>query len=469
MRRSVTEPRTRTRAATPSDPRAFLARLGLSPSGVARMLPAARRVLEASPGTAADELLYVPGRVELVGKHTDYGGGASLVMAVESGLMASATPGPSGHLRLEHLDAAQTVVYSAAGASGSGPWVPQGETPFWALYPGVLLNRLSRDVPGFRPAGTLRVSSTLPEAAGLSSSTAFLITLLLGFLRLGALPPQTPLGRIVRDRRSLAVYLSAVEAGAPYPGWGDGGAPIPGGVGTEGGTQDQAAILLAEPGKLLHLDYRPLRLVEEGKLPAGWLVAVGTSGVTARKAAEARASFNHLVGMLEDAWKGWGPPQSGLPHLGAIVRRHPEMAASLDAVAWASPALRERVQQFAAETLVRVPQTLRSLRDGDVVQAAHWVSASHRHAVRALGHQVPETESLVSLACSLGAPCASAFGAGFGGSVWALVHADEAEAFLKRWECAYRERHPVPAKNASFFLTPAGPGAAPGPWPGLGQ
>jgi galactokinase len=76
-----------------------------------------------------------------------------------------------------------------------------------------------------------------------------------------------------------------------------------------------------------------------------------------------------------------------------------------------------------------------------------------------LHHQVPETEALALQARRLGAAAASAFGAGFGGSVWALVPEADAKAFLERWAAAYGEAFPARAAAASFFATEAAPAA----------
>ncbi|GAG45487.1 unnamed protein product, partial [marine sediment metagenome] len=54
---------------------------------------------------------------------------------------------------------------------------------------------------------------------------------------------------------------------------------------------------------------------------------------------------------------------------------------------------------------------------------------------------------------------ASAFGAGFGGSVWALVAAGKAEEFVQRWASRYKHAHPQAAGGAKFFLTSPGPAA----------
>ena len=77
-----------------------------------------------------------------------------------------------------------------------------------------------------------------------------------------------------------------------------------------------------------------------------------------------------------------------------------------------------------------------------------------------LGNQVPETVTLQRSAREMGAVAASAFGAGFGGAVWALVPEAEADAFLTRWSEHYRKKHrKASAKESMFFLSRAGPHA----------
>jgi galactokinase len=58
---------------------------------------------------------------------------------------------------------------------------------------------------------------------------------------------------------------------------------------------------------------------------------------------------------------------------------------------------------------------------------------SQRDADLLLGNQVPATSALATSARTLGAFAASNFGAGFGGAVWALIDAGEADAFARKW------------------------------------
>ena len=106
-----------------------------------------------------------------------------------------------------------------------------------------------------------------------------------------------------------------------------------------------------------------------------------------------------------------------------------------------------------------LPAAVEALTAGRLADFGVLVDRSQRAAEELLGNQVPETIALARLARELGAHAASAFGAGFGGSVWALVDATGADAFRENWLAAYAARHPVPAARAAAFVTRPGPGA----------
>ena len=110
------------------------------------------------------------------------------------------------------------------------------------------------------------------------------------------------------------------------------------------------------------------------------------------------------------------------------------------------------------ETLV--PAASRALAASDVEGFGKIADASQRGAEDLLQNQVSETVSLARTARELGAAAASAFGAGFGGSVWALVKQSDAQSFFERWKAQYQSvaSRPVLAR-ASFFVTAAGPPA----------
>ncbi len=120
--------------------------------------------------------------------------------------------------------------------------------------------------------------------------------------------------------------------------------------------------------------------------------------------------------------------------------------------------LRDRFEQFLEESEVLVPTAAGAFETGNAAALGDIVARSQAGAERLLRNQVPETIGLVASARALGAIAASAFGAGFGGSVWALVPIGEVQNFRLRWQQDYRRRFPGEAAASEFFATRAGPG-----------
>jgi galactokinase len=81
--------------------------------------------------------------------------------------------------------------------------------------------------------------------------------------------------------------------------------------------------------------------------------------------------------------------------------------------------------------------------------------ASQREADMWLGNQVPETRALAALARNRGALGACSFGAGFGGSVWAVVATTSAARFASDWQTAYERE--FPHRRAECFVARPGP------------
>ena len=124
---------------------------------------------------------------------------------------------------------------------------------------------------------------------------------------------------------------------------------------------------------------------------------------------------------------------------------------------FATDDLLNRFEQCFVESTEIIPGVTKALIAGDMAKVGVLVDRSQEGATRCLGNQVPETIALAESARKLGAVAASAFGAGFGGSVWALLKADRAEDFRIRWAEEYRLKFPEAANRSEFFLTCAGP------------
>jgi galactokinase len=96
---------------------------------------------------------------------------------------------------------------------------------------------------------------------------------------------------------------------------------------------------------------------------------------------------------------------------------------------------------------------------GDLAEVGRIVDMSQTTAELLLGNQVPETIALAASARELGAVAASAFGAGFGGSVYALVKRANVEEFRCRWAERYAATFPRRNDDAGFIVSNAGPPA----------
>ena len=244
---------------------------------------------------------------------------------------------------------------------------------------------------------------------------------------------QPAWARNIRSGLDAAAYYGCIENGRQFAAL-DGDAR----VGTHGGSEDHAAILTSRAGWLQQFAFAPLRLERAVPMPDGWTFAVATTGVRARKTGPARASCNRAADALQQVGAAWREqhPADRRP-VGQLVRDgEPLFDLPLP------EDLRARLQHFIAED-ARVPHATAAFERGDVAEIGRLADASQRDAERlARRPGGRRTTELVALARDHGAVAASGFGAGWGGSVWALVDTATAPAFVDRWLRAYRSRHP---------------------------
>jgi galactokinase len=413
----------------------------------------AARLLERLGTGEGRACFVVPGRIEVLGKHTDYAGGRSLLCATERGMVVAVAPRSDGRVRVTDARSEQQVDL-AEGTEAA-------RIPRWAVYPRTVLRRAGADFGVPIPGCDILLDSDLPSAAGLSSSSALITAIFLALDAMGGLSATAPYQAAIRSREELAAYLAAVERGTPFAGLG----ADDHGVGTRGGGEDHTAILCGEAGRIVQYAFEPTRREGAVPVPAGLTFAVASSGVRAPKTGSARDRYNQLSDLAARAAELWrratGRPE---PHLGAVVAAGPETLARLHDVLWCvgdpgtRDALRARVRHFVAESEEIVPAAARALAARDLRALGEAVDRSQSLADRLLGNQVPETRWLAAEARRRGAAAASAFGAGFGGAVWALVPRDHAPEFIRGWRHAY-ERHAGHRRHAAWFHTSAAPPA----------
>jgi galactokinase len=412
------------------------------------MLGAVSDAFHATTGYRAEWGWFVPGRVEIFGKHTDYAGGASLVAAVSHGFAVAAGPRDDEIVRV--VDAATSHDVELDPRDDRRPFAG------WHNYIAVVARRLARDFPGARLGADIVFRSNLPRAAGVSSSTALVVGIASALVRRGRLAGRPDWRAAIAGPLDLAGYLGAVESGLTF-------GPFAGteGVGIQGGSEDHTAILASRAGHVSAYAYVPVRQLAIEPMPAEWRFVIVSSGVHAAKAGGARDQYNRASNDTRTlvrigAHLTNGPVES----LADLLSAAPDAEVRLrDALARSSAdplervRLERRLDHFLREH-ARVLPAARAFRDADADALGSLSRASQEDADVLLGNQVDETRRLAALANECGAFAASSFGAGFGGSVWALVTADEAPALLERWTHRYLEAFPRRRNVEGFITTP---------------
>jgi galactokinase len=202
-------------------------------------------------------------------------------------------------------------------------------------------------------------------------------------------------------------------------------------------------------------------------MPEGYTFAVGSSGVVAEKTGAALAKYNRASLLAREAVKAWNLVTGRQdPHLAAAIASRPD---AYDRILVAVREMNEpgfpwaelimRTEQFMLESTRIIPAACDALAAGDLVRFGHQVELSQQLADRLLGNQIDQTAFLTRAARQCGAAASSAFGAGFGGAVWAMVKIDAAEEFLANWAKLYHAQFPACKGGSRFFQTQPGPAA----------
>ena len=431
---------------------------GVNPAAAmekARLVARAATALSQAAVSGPADAYWIPGRIEVLGKHTDYAGGHSVLAAAERGFCFVAAARTDRRISVTEAGGGESVSFEI-----DPDLVPRAN--YWANYPMTVTRRLARNFPSFRRGADIAFASDLPPAAGMSSSSALLVGSYLALAAINDLEEDGQYGQNIDSTLRLAEYLGTIENGQSF-----GTLAGDRGVGTFGGSEDHTAILCCRPGRLSRYAYCPTRFQEQVTLPAAYTFVVGASGVMAEKTGAAQEKFNRasrLAGAVVDLWNE--ATGNADPHLAAIVERGADacgqlerMLAGAQGAGFSGQELLNRFAHFYAENGEIIPAAMAALDGGDVKSFGAAVDRSQELGARLLGNQVPETVDLAALAREEGAVAASAFGAGFGGSVWALVEERESQSFSQRWRSAYLARFPSHSERARFFVTAAGPAA----------
>jgi galactokinase len=393
----------------------------------ANLLRAAERLLP--DGRDADlQRWFVPGRIEVFGKHTDYAGGRSLLTTSSAGIavVSRARADRVLHVADALRDLSIELPLSTETASPTG----------WGNYVATVARRIARNFPEASRGADVVIASNLPRAAGMSSSSALMIGVFLAIAAANRLLRTEPLATLCSRPESLAEYVACIENGQTFQSLtGDRG------VGTFGGSEDHTAILCCRSDAVTCYRFCPVVCERDVRLPPGWAFLTASSGVTASKTGAARERYNRLSLAVRAVLEEWTAASgSAAGSLGAAVRDAPRAPDDIRRTLrrsrrsdFSSDELVRRFDHFQLESEVLVPAATDAFARTDAMGLREIAVRSQAAAEELLGNQVPETVALVRRAHALGAFASSAFGAGFGGSVWALVARENLGVFSREW------------------------------------
>jgi galactokinase len=391
---------------------------------------------------------FVPGRVEVLGKHTDYAGGRSLLAAVDRGHTVRATAREDRVLSVTSMIVNETVEIDL---DAEEPFARQG-AGHWSGYIRTVVHRLRTNFPGMLRGADVLIESDLPLAAGMSSSSALVVGLAITLGELSGMGRTELYRSNVDGRETLSEYLGCVENGQSY-------GTLKGhrGVGTFGGSEDHTAMLCGRTGQLVQYSFCPVRHERTVPFPEDRAFVIAVSGVQAEKTGAARDRYNQVSLSAREILDVWNQSTGRADaSLAEALRSSPDASARLRDQVRGGGYLTGRLEQFIQESEVLIPAASEALDRGDLAGFGRAVDRSQTYAEEGLGNQTPETVALQRMARELGADAASAFGAGFGGSVWAMVDRESAGAFAVRWLDTYSESFPNTGNRATWLVTRPG-------------
>jgi len=361
---------------------------------------------------------HAPGRVNLIGEHTDYNEGYVLPFALAQGVRAAAQRRDDGVLELCSRQAPGPAVRVAAGSLTPGgvpddaapadllPLTPGG-VPGWAGYAAGVAWALME--AGYAVGGArVAIDADLPQGAGLSSSAALecaTAVALTGLYGIAIAPPE--LARLARRAENDF-------------------------VGVPTGIMDQSASLECTRGHALLLDCRSLATAQ---VPLD-LAAAGVELLVL----DTRARHEHAGGSYTSRRLAC---ERAAALLGVPALRDVTDLAQLDRLR--DPVLRRRARHVVTDNR-RVLEVTALLRSGDVAGMGPLLTESHRSLRDDFEVSWPQADVAVGAATAAGALGARMMGGGFGGSVIVLVAAGRAARVVAAVGEEYDRRNwPAPA------------------------
>ncbi|MFH1759736.1 MAG: galactokinase [bacterium] len=409
-----------------------------------------------------DEMVIAraPGRINLIGEHTDYNGCPVLPMAVNRDIVAAFYPTNNNEIILSNIDADFSPRRFDIDIE-----IPPYSTGDWGNYckagvQGILdyFKEKGKSHSSFKGM-EIMLWGNIPKAAGMSSSSAFVVISALMFLYANEL---------AMDKQELAQLMARAEH---Y-------------VGTQGGGMDQATSLLGRRAHALKIDFKPFH-VTPALIPPGYSIVVSNSMVHAAKTEGAMDNYNtraiecrlaaailkqkfsellrsdsnisllgdlneHKINLPED--KIWEISDNtfheeaySLQEISGLLQKGSKETAMeycmrRDRTILPEPScgfkLFQRYKHITTEWK-RVEKSLDAFKTNDMFEFGKLMDASHRSCSGDFEISCPELDILTDLARKCGALGSRLTGAGFGGCAVSLVREDQAEIFIEKMIISY--------------------------------
>jgi galactokinase len=323
---------------------------------------------------------FAPGRVNLIGEHTDYNQGLALPFAIAAGVTVRARASDPASADGGRISAAAIDLGERGEFALADPPAADG----WRAFVRGTVAELQR--AGFPLVGAqLEISGDLPRGAGLSSSAALEVALCLALADLGS--AAAPVEREPPARIEIARLCARVEND-----W----------VGAHTGMLDQLASLYGERDAALCIDFRTMQVEPVPLALDGWQLVVLDSG---EPHAHASSGYNQRRSECQRACELLGV-ESLRDAADEAVERLPEP-------------LRRRAGHVLSEN-ERVRRTALALRAGELPAVGALLNASHASLRDNYEVSTPAVEAAVERLRRAGAAGARVVGGGFGGSVLGL-------------------------------------------------
>lgn len=336
-------------------------------------------------------LFQAPGRINIIGEHTDYCGGFVLPAAIDRWCRAAAAPNDRGTLRVASATLGEQAELDLAALARRGDW-----TDYVA---GVAATLLRAGVP---VAGAdLLIESDVPMGAGVSSSAALEVAVALALLALAG---------GTADGRQVALWAQAAENDF---------------VGVPCGIMDQFASANGVAGGAVMLDCRSLEATP-AHLPAG------ATFLLVNSMAERRLASGEYRARREDC-------EAAAAALGVASLRDVAAADLPAALARLEGGPARRCRHVVTEN-ARVLAAMKAMALGDLPGLGRLMDQSHQSLSDDMEVSLPALDRLARIArATPGVHGARMMGGGFGGCVIALVDQDRADAAMAAIQAAYGE------------------------------